>query len=334
MTTYAPLVGVLWRVLESNGYEPRGLISREFYDPENESVYNDRVSWEALAAIEMKTYELIGDPALGLQMATHIHPSHMGALGHAWLASSSLRTALRRSQRFNRMLDEQVASQVEESETLVRVVYKLHREHPCPELAADGNLSCILALCRLNFGEELLPVEVTMIRPEPEDAQQWHDHFGVQVRFDQPTNSIAFSASDADHKLTSSNRELVQYLEDLIQRHLVHMDRENIESRVRLAILEELPSGGVTEERMAELLNMSARTLHRKLSEGGTKFSTLLLEIRQELASRYIRDSKYTITEIAFMLGYAETSAFSRAFRNWFDTSPTEFRNRMDEQSS
>ncbi|MGI9320853.1 MAG: AraC family transcriptional regulator ligand-binding domain-containing protein [Thiogranum sp.] len=328
MTIYAPLVGIMWRVLEANGYDPHSLISREVYDPENESVYNDRVSRDVHVAIEKKTYELIDDPTLGLQMATHIHPSHLGALGHAWLASSSLRTALLRTQRFNRMLDEQAASQIEETETQIRVVHQLHRNHPCPEMAADGQLSCLLALCRLNFGEELLPKEVTMRRPEPEGAQQWHDHFGIHVRFDQPTDSIAFSASDADRKLTSSNRELVEAHEDLVQRHLAYMDRKHIESRVQLAMLEELPSGGITEERMAELLNMSTRTLHRKLGEDGTTFSSLLLELRRELADRYLRDSKYSITEIAFMLGYAETSAFSRAFRNWFDESPTQFREK------
>ena len=323
---YAPLVGVLWRALESHGYDPRSLISREFYDPEHESIFNDRVSWDAFVAIEKKAFELIGDPTLGLQMATHIHPSHLGALGHAWLASSSLRTALRRVHRYNRMLDEQVSSQLIETEDLIQVIHELHREHPHPELAADGSLSCILALCRLNFGEELLPVEVTLKRPEPANPQPWHDCFGIRVRFGQPSNSITFSASDADRKLTSSNRELVGSHEELVWRHLAHMDRKNIESRVRLTILEELPSGGVTEERLATLLNMSARNLHRKLAEGGATFTSLLLEVRKELVDRYIRDDKYSITEIAFMLGFSETSSFSRAFRKWFNASPTEFR--------
>ena len=326
MTVYAPSVGVLWRVLESNGHLPRNLIKRGFYSPENESVFNERVSWDVLASIEKKALEIIGDPALGLQMAAHIHPSHLGALGHAWLASSSLRTALWRAKRFNRMLNEHVASEITETETQIKVTYNLRKEHPCPELDADGHLSCLLALCRLNFGEELLPTEVTMKRPEPEDPQRWHDHFGIPVLFGQSSDSIAFSASDADRKLTTSNRELVGFHEDLIKRHLAHMDRKNIKSRVRLAILEALPSGGVTPERIATTLNMSKRTLSRKLVEDGTRFSSLLLELRKELTDRYIRDTKYSITEIAFMLGYAETSAFSRAFRHWFDTSPSNYR--------
>jgi AraC-like DNA-binding protein len=332
VTVYAPLVGVLWRVLESNGHQPRSLIKSGFYNPENESVYNERVSWEALASLEKRALDIIGDPALGLQMAAHIHPSHLGALGHAWLASSSLRTALWRARRFGRMLNEHTASEITETETRIKVTYILGKEHPCPEMDADSQLSCILALCRLNFGEDLLPVEVKMKRSEPANFQQWHDHFGIRVLFSQSSDSIAFSATDADRKLTSSNRELVGSHEDLVKRHLAFMDRKNIKGRIRLAILEELPSGGVTEKRIATMLNMSRRTLRRKLGESGTTFSSLLLELRKELADRYIRDTKYSITEIAFMLGYAETSAFSRAFRQWFDTSPSEFRKMTIEQ--
>lgn len=326
MTVYAPLVGVLWRVVESNGHDPRTLISSDIYHPESESVYNDRVSWHTFVELQKKAATMIGDPALGLQMAAHIHPSHLGALGHAWLASSSLRTALQRARRFNRMLDEQVASQVTETEDEVRVTYGLRREHPCPEMDADGQLSCLLALCRINFGEELLPKEVTMKRPEPNNPQQWHDFFRIQVLFGQPSNSLALRSADADRKLTSSNRELVESNEELVLRHLAYMDRNDIKSRLRVAILDELPSGEVTEQRMAALLSMSARNMHRRLIRDGTTFRSLLLEVRKELASRYIHDSKFSITEIAFMLGFAETSSFSRAFRNWFDASPTEFR--------
>jgi AraC-like DNA-binding protein len=326
MTVYAPLVGILWRIVEANGHDPRSLINSELYDPESSSLYNDRVTWDDLVRIEQKAMNLIDDPTLGLQMADHIHPSHLGALGHAWLASSSLRTALWRAYRFNRMLNEQVASQINENEELIRVTHNLHRDHPCPELEVDGHLSCLLALCRLNFGGDLLPLEVTLKRPEPENPQYWHDRFGVQVLFGQPSDSIAFSASDADQKLTSANRELVDSHEDLVKRHLAYMDRNNIKGRVRLAIIEELPSGGVTEEKMAARLNMSRRTLHRKLSDNDATFRSLLLEVRKDMAKRYISDAKYSITEIAFMLGFAETSAFSRAFRNWFGASPTKFR--------
>ena len=77
---------------------------------------------------------------------------------------------------------------------------------------------------------------------------------------------------------------------------------------------------------MARALNMSKRTLHRKLRENDETFRSLLVQVRMDLAERYIRTPDYSITEIAFLLGFTDTSAFSRAFRKWFDRSPTQAR--------
>ena len=103
-------------------------------------------------------------------------------------------------------------------------------------------------------------------------------------------------------------------------------DRTNILNRTRLQIMEELPTGTVTEDGTARALHMSKRTLHRKLRENDETFRSLLTQVRTGLAERYIGNDSYTVTEIAFLLGYTDTSAFSRAFRTWFDRSPTQAR--------
>jgi AraC-like DNA-binding protein len=71
---------------------------------------------------------------------------------------------------------------------------------------------------------------------------------------------------------------------------------------------------------------MSTRTLHRRLYEEGTSFVDLLDETRRELAAGYIRRSDYSVGEVAYLLGFAETSSFNRAFRRWTGMSPSEYR--------
>ena len=90
--------------------------------------------------------------------------------------------------------------------------------------------------------------------------------------------------------------------------------------------MDQLPSGRVTEEDLANSLNMSKRTLHRKLRDQGTTFRSLLTQVRKDLARFYIQNLDYSITEIAFLLGYADIRAFSRAFKSWFGQTPTELR--------
>lgn len=88
-----------------------------------------------------------------------------------------------------------------------------------------------------------------------------------------------------------------------------------------------MPSGGVSNEKVAQKLNMSTRTLQRKLKASHTTFRTLLDEVRHEFAANYIQDSTFSLMEIAFVLGYSEYSSFSRAYKSWTGISPSEIRN-------
>ena len=328
MSVYAPLLGSLWRTLESYGLDPVQVIDESHYRPGENSSYAERVSFAEYDDSLARAAALIRDPAVGIRSAQFIHPSHLGAFGHAWLASSCLRTALLRAERFTRMFNEQIEMRVNELPDRVRVSYRMLREPTRPDLVGDSLLANLLQLCRMNFGEKLKPVEIRLKRSEPPDSSPWLEYFGTIVCFGQAENSLAISASDADTPLTGSNSELVTVHEEVIRRHLMKLDRNNVLNRSRIGIMEQLPSGRVTQDALADVLNMSKRTLHRKLRENDETFRSLLTQVRMDLAERYISNDHYSFTEIAFLLGYTDSSAFSRAFRSWFGYSPTQARAR------
>jgi AraC-like DNA-binding protein len=95
---------------------------------------------------------------------------------------------------------------------------------------------------------------------------------------------------------------------------------------VRRLIVERLASDGARLADLAGLLGLSARTLQRRLADEGTPFQTLLDRTRRELADAYLRDPKLSLTEIAFLLGYAEQSSFTHAFRSWHGVAPRQAR--------
>jgi AraC-like DNA-binding protein len=101
------------------------------------------------------------------------------------------------------------------------------------------------------------------------------------------------------------------------------MDRSGLVYRARAVLVQELPTGRVTEEGLAERLNMTQRTLQRRLRDEGETFRSLLTQVRKDLAKHYVQEPDYRITEIAFLLGFSDSSAFSRAYRDWFGESPT-----------
>lgn len=326
MTIFAPLIGSVWRTLEAYGIDPRSVIKENIYQPNRTVGMGERIPYKTYNVILAKAFALINDPAAGLKSAKYLHPSHLGALGHAWLASSTLETAIGRSQRFSRMFDERIEMRIYEEPGVLKVAYLPDKSSPAAALVADAQMGGLLVLCRLNFGSGLVPVFVRMIRSSPPDPEPWHEFFGVKVQFDQAENSVAIRNRDATKPLTGSSPAMVALHEDVIRRQLADLDRSDILNRTLAAIMEQLPSGGVSEITVAKDLNLTTRTLHRKLSEKGISFRSLLTNVRKELVKRYIDDPAYSVTEISFLLGYTDTSAFSRAFRRWHGKSPTESR--------
>lgn len=326
MSVFAPLLGHLWRALESCGVDPREVIEERLYRPGDASAAARRISFADYDDSLRRGIAAAGDPAFALRAARWLHPSHLGALGHVWLASPCLRDALERVARLARMFNDQVQFSLAESPGRVRIEYRMLRPLSEPDIVGEAHVASLLQLCRMNFGPELRPVEVMLTRSEPADPAPWIEYFGPVIRFGQDCNSLSLSAADADAPLTGSNPELLAIHEDVIDRYLLKLDRDNIVNRLRLCLIEELPSGRVTEDDIAQHLNISKRTLYRKLRENNETFRTILAQVRRDLASRYVRDRAFSMTEIAFLLGYNDTSAFSRAFKSWFGRSPTQAR--------
>ena len=329
MTVYVPLIGMLWRTLDYYGLDPAGIIPEKIYRPGEEPGFDDRISHEFFEALLRQIVTLVGDPAIGLRAAEQIHPSHLGALGYAWMASSSLQTAIKRSERFHRMLNEQLTVHVTEPPGVLQVEYRQPRHTRIQSEQFDARLGSLLQLCRLNFGKDLMPAYVCMERSAPPDPRPWTQFFDTQVRFGERLNCLALRKLDAEKPLTVSSPELAAIHEDIMARYLAKMDRSYISNRVLTAILDLLPSGQIKEDTVATQLRMTRRTLRNKLRSERTSFRSLLTELRKDLVHRYIGDGSYSITEIAFLLGYADTSSFSRAFKTWFEASPTEYRRSL-----
>ena len=154
---------------------------------------------------------------------------------------------------------------------------------------------------------------MTLRRDEPEDRQPWDDFFRCPIHFGAEANSVIVSSEALDEPLPSANPILAQMNERVVVQRLAKLDRDNVIGRVRGAIMEQLPSGDVSDESVAEALHMTPRTLHRRLKEDGETFRTVLKSVRQDLAEQYLADPTLTLTEITFLLGFSEMSSFSRA---------------------
>ena len=199
---------------------------------------------------------------------------------------------------------------------------------PTPE-AMDAALMTFLLMCRAIAGETFAPLHVQVARPAPNDVERFETAFGAPVRFGQLVDGMTVGHADVERELPYRNRNLALAAEEVLEHYLAQVEERGVASRVRVAVAEALPSGEVSQERIAHLLHLSVRTLQRRLRDEGTTFRDVLEETRRDLALRYVGAGVMTLGEITFMLGFSEPSNLTRAFRRWTGYSPRAWRERI-----
>lgn len=139
--------------------------------------------------------------------------------------------------------------------------------------------------------------------------------------------SLTFSAEDAARPLITRSASLWETLEPGFTDQLEErMGTVTMSGRIKRALTEVLPGGSTSVDDMAKRLNISKRSLQRRLNEEGTNFQVLLNETRFEMSERFLKESELSVPEISYLLGFRDTSSFFRAFQGWTGTTPGDFR--------
>ena len=313
-----------WALLESYGVDPLPLFRKAYIDPALMSDMSSRINRPTQDLLWRSIADSVNDPCFGLKVGKFWHPSYMHALGYAWMSSSTLRSSLARLVRFIHIVNKSIDIKLKEESNNVSVeAINLSSSSPRDEYwYADADMSVLITMCRANYGEKLNPVSLSFKHEEPACAGDFFALFRCPVVFGAERNCMVLLSEDLDKRLPGSNTLMSQVHDQEIIRYLARLDEHDIVHRVKNAIIELLPDGRMSDTKVAEALLMSNRSLQRKLEEQGTTFKSILTEVRKELALKYIQDSQLTLTEISFMLGFSEMSAFSRAFKHWTGESP------------
>lgn len=330
ITHFAPTTNLLWKYLESIEIDPAPLYKKAGIKAELLRNPNARISIQRVEALWAQAADLIDDPCFAIDMAEFWHPSQMGALGYAWLASSSLRRAFARAVRYIHVISEDLNLVVSDTPAGLKIVvdrddsiFTLPQQH-------DLVVTIIMHMCRYNFGEELIASNVSLAHAEPECSQKIKDYFRTEVVFDAPQTSLTIERKDADKRLPSGNKQIALLHDEMLMKYLVEIKQGDIVQQVESIIMENLPDGQVTDRLVASELNLSERSMQRRLKEHKTSFRYLLDSVREMMAKQYIENPVNRMSDIAFLLGFSEQSAFSRAFKKWTGKTPVAYRNSLN----
>jgi AraC-like DNA-binding protein len=197
-------------------------------------------------------------------------------------------------------------------------------------LLTELNLAACLANVRKLIDTELVPQEMRFSYRKPEYISAYEQYFRSPLKFNQKEDAIVLDIKQAEKPIPGSHPYMKNILMEYAEGLLAKLETgEQFQDDVKRIIADLLPTGFVDIERVSEKLHMSRWTLTRKLRKEGTTFKNLLRVLRKEIATNYLENEKMSTTEIAFLLGYSEASAFQRAFKRWTGKNPYDYRGKI-----
>ncbi|MGG5286643.1 AraC family transcriptional regulator [Pseudomonas viridiflava] len=266
-----------------------------------------------------------GDPALGLRVSRFVSPTTFHALGYTLVASGSLREVFERIVRYHSMaedsleLDFRAAGERYE----FRFTAPTSTQLPTHELL-DAFAAIYVRTCRNRLGRNYAPLAIHLQRPQPENPQPWLELFRAPLFFSASENRLEFACEDFDSHLDENPIVLTEQMPSAEP-----LPSLIWEQRVRSAIETLLPDGEPSAESIAEALHLTPRSLQRHLADEGCRYDLLLNQCRQNLALMHMSDPHSSLSEVAYLLGFADTDSLSRAFKRWTGMTPGQYRSDL-----
>lgn len=329
-TFLASEVRILWRVMESQGVDIRRVCRDSGLSVNVNPESRARYPFERVAVAWQRAAELSGNPHIGLELGKFYRATDFHGIAVVFLASDCLRTALQRLVRYHVVVNTAVSMKLEENDGRLDLLGPPIATNDMALAATqDARAALVVDLCRTAAATELDPVEVAFTYPEPSDLTRHKAVFRSELKFNAPQWRLSFRLADAAKPFLASNRELALSNDHVLDQMVRGLREDTLVARVKLALIDELPSGAPSDGSIAKAVSLSTRSLQRKLAEEGTSFTKLLAQVRRELAERYVRDPHIPVTEIGYRLGFSDVSAFSRAFKRWTGVSPITSRQKL-----
>lgn len=280
---------------------------------------------------------LLGEPQQpGVGLLTGISASlkDHGILGYTMLSSGTLLDAIRAWQRFYALFSwpfEGDFSQTRD-EAILTLVEPEHRVYNEPQrvFGIEMWMANWVAAFRDFFGEDNHFIAIDLAYPNPGYADRYHEILHCPVHFNRPASLIRFSREYLSRPIEGANESVKAFCEEQCQQLLADLRAQgNLVDRIRRVLLGrsgQFPS----MEDIAYKLNMSERSLRRKLEAQGTSYKDILGDVRMRLAGEYLKTTRMKTQQISDLLGYSEVAAFNRAFKRWYGVPPTTYRSGED----
>lgn len=188
--------------------------------------------------------------------------------------------------------------------------------------------TCVLT-ARHIYSPDFSPEGVWLSRPQPEDPTPWQRLFKCPVYFNARRDRILFNTRAMSQPLLTASPELAAQNDALVADYLARLDRSDLVTRLQSLLVQHEPIGHMNVQDVARHLNLSQRTLQRRLQEKQLSYKQVVDEVRQQQALHWLRLDYLSISEIGYRLGFSNGANFTRAFKRWYGEPPARVRRSL-----
>jgi AraC-like DNA-binding protein len=327
----AGIGAMIVRVAADQGVDPAKLAALAGFDPTLADDPDQRISLETETALWDHAARLTGDAAFGVHAAQRIQPGIFDVLDYAIRTAPTLRVSLERLVRYNRLVHDAAVFRLVDEGDLVRIEHTLGPVSQSRH-AAEFTMAGVVVVGGQITGVPVRPTAVEFRHPEVQAKAiaELQRVFGVRPHFSAAANAVELPRTLLERRLATADPLLFR----VVDRHAEALlaarpdPAETMGVRVRRILARTLGEGEGSAKlgSLASRLHVGERSLQRRLADEGLTFDAVLDEVRHDLAVRYLSDAKIAISEVAYLLGYSEPSAFHRAFKRWTGMTPSRAR--------
>ncbi|MDX2257604.1 MAG: AraC family transcriptional regulator [Hyphomicrobiaceae bacterium] len=272
--------------------------------------------------------EEFGDDTIGLRAGIELTPGWSGLLGRLVLSAPTVEVAMKKMVAYNSLFMTDSYCGLVVKDGIADILWSLPESVPPPRVQYNLlSAGAMVMRLRLALGPTWRPISVAFDHRPPGNLDALEEVFGPRMRFDEERNCIRLDAAALAHPMPEANAVAHAIFDDLARRLLAEQQSgADIVRQVTGEVSQLFKARNLDLETVARNLGLSARTLQRRLDEAGTTFDQVVSDTRATAARTLILDTDKPMTTIAHDLGYAESSAFTRAVRRWYNKSPKELR--------
>lgn len=292
------------------------------------------VPFEVYKQMIHNAYQALNKPFLGLLLGSELGLTTHGMLGMAALASVTYGDAVKITARYFKCRFPVFECLYRETDHYI--LLELRERQPIDEVKMyliESIYASLKDVSGMLIGECSEHIMFEFDFPQPSYLGYYQQVLGDKLNFDQPYNRMLLPKKIQLAALKMAEPLTRQLAENSCEKVLQHLPQQSSIAEVIRAMLTQDEYGCVafnipTVEKVAAKLNMSPRTLRRRLKLEAISFQALIDEVRKKMALRYLNDTKLSITQISSQLGFNDAAYFSKSFKKWVGMSPTQYRER------